>query len=54
MVAMQNTTLDTVDFSQPATGALSWAFSDEALEAAADGSAMSYTYQTSAYNRCCR
>ncbi len=28
--------------------------SDEALEAAADAAAMSYTYQTSAYNRCCR
>jgi hypothetical protein len=28
--------------------------SDEEVEAAAEPAAMSYTYQTSAYNRCCR
>jgi hypothetical protein len=28
-------------------------FSDEELEAAAEESAQSYTYQTSAYNMCC-
>ena len=33
---------------------LSFDVSDEALEAAADEIALSYTYQTSAYNRCCR
>ncbi|MBS1695710.1 MAG: hypothetical protein JST91_26225 [Actinobacteria bacterium] len=27
--------------------------SDEDLEAAAEETALSYTYQTSAYNRCC-
>lgn len=50
---MNNNTIDTINFYQNEAGALSWEFSDEALEAAADGSAMSYTYQTSAYNRCC-
>jgi hypothetical protein len=29
-------------------------FSDEELEIAAEESALSYTYQTSAYNRCCQ
>jgi hypothetical protein len=29
-------------------------FSDEEIETAAAAMAMSYTYQTSAYNRCCR
>ena len=29
------------------------AFTDEELEAAAEESALSYTYQTSAYNMCC-
>jgi hypothetical protein len=53
IVAMNNNTIDTINFYQNEAGALSWEFSDEALEAAADGSAMSYTYQTSAYNRCC-
>ncbi len=33
---------------------LNYEVSDEGLEAAAEASAMSYTYQTSAYNRCCR
>ncbi len=33
---------------------LNYIVSDEALEAAADVSAMSYTHQTSAYNKCCR
>ena len=28
-------------------------FTDEELEAAAEESALSYTYQTSAYNMCC-
>ena len=30
------------------------ACSDEELEIAAEESALSYTYQTSAYNRCCQ
>jgi hypothetical protein len=30
------------------------AFSDEELEIAAEETALSYTYQTSAYNRCCQ
>jgi hypothetical protein len=34
--------------------ALRYNLSDEEVEAAAAPSAMSYTYQTSAYNRCCR
>jgi len=34
--------------------ALRYEISDEALEAAAQETAMSYTHQTSAYNRCCR
>jgi hypothetical protein len=34
--------------------ALRYEVSDEEVEAAADGAMMSYTYQTSAYNRCCR
>ena len=29
-------------------------FSDEELEIAAEETALSYTYQTSAYNRCCQ
>jgi hypothetical protein len=33
---------------------LRYYFSDEALEIAAEESALSYTYQTSAYNRCCQ
>jgi hypothetical protein len=33
---------------------LRYAFSDEELEIAAEESALSYTYQTSAYNRCCQ
>ena len=30
------------------------AFSDEELEIAAEETALSYTYQTSTYNRCCQ
>jgi hypothetical protein len=30
-----------------------YAFSDEELEAAAEEAALSYTYQTSAYQMCC-
>jgi hypothetical protein len=33
---------------------LRYKFSDEELEIAAEESALSYTYQTSAYNRCCQ
>jgi hypothetical protein len=33
---------------------LRYNFSDEELETAAEESALSYTYQTSAYNRCCQ
>jgi hypothetical protein len=33
---------------------LRYAFSDEELEIAAEETALSYTYQTSAYNRCCQ
>jgi hypothetical protein len=33
---------------------LRYTVSDEALEAAAEEMALSYTYQTSAYNRCCQ
>ncbi len=33
--------------------ALRSSFTDEELEAAAEESALSYTYQTSAYNMCC-
>jgi hypothetical protein len=33
---------------------LRYNFSDEELEIAAEESALSYTYQTSAYNRCCQ
>jgi hypothetical protein len=29
-------------------------FSDEELEIVAEETALSYTYQTSAYNRCCQ
>jgi hypothetical protein len=45
---------DTVQLSTIEQEALNYIVSDEALEAAADVSAMSYTHQTSAYNRCCR
>lgn len=45
---------DTVQLNPIEQEALSYIVSDEALEAAADVSAMSYTHQTSAYNRCCR
>jgi hypothetical protein len=34
--------------------ALRYYVSDEEVEAAAAPAAMTYTYQTSAYNRCCR
>ncbi len=34
--------------------ALRYEVSDEEVEAAAGEAVMSYTYQTSAYNRCCR
>ena len=33
---------------------LLYAFSDDELEIAAEETALSYTYQTSAYNRCCQ
>jgi hypothetical protein len=33
---------------------LRYAFSDDELEIAAEETALSYTYQTSAYNRCCQ
>ena len=33
---------------------LRYNFSDEELEIAAEESALSYTYKTSAYNRCCQ
>jgi hypothetical protein len=33
---------------------LRYNFSDQELEIAAEESALSYTYQTSAYNRCCQ
>jgi len=33
---------------------LRYAFSDEELEIAAEETALSYTYQTSTYNRCCQ
>ncbi|MDT5235065.1 MAG: hypothetical protein QOF47_1052 [Mycobacterium sp.] len=33
---------------------LRYNFSDQELEVAAEESALSYTYQTSAYNRCCQ
>jgi hypothetical protein len=33
---------------------LRYSFSDEELELAAEETALSYTYQTSAYNRCCQ
>jgi hypothetical protein len=33
---------------------LRYAFSDEELEIAAEETALSYTYQTSAYNHCCQ
>jgi hypothetical protein len=47
-------TNDTLCLSQCDEDILNHEVSDEALEAAADASLMSYTYQTSAYNRCCR
>jgi hypothetical protein len=34
--------------------ALRYSFSDEELEIAAEETALSYTYQTSAYNHCCQ
>jgi hypothetical protein len=34
-------------------GSHSYVISDEELEAAAEESALSYTYQTSAYQMCC-
>jgi hypothetical protein len=34
--------------------ALNYEVSDEEMEAAADECNRGYTYQTSAYNRCCR
>ncbi|MGE0425083.1 MAG: hypothetical protein AB7O88_22680 [Reyranellaceae bacterium] len=34
--------------------ALRYEVSDEEMEVAAQETAMSYTHQTSAYNRCCR
>jgi hypothetical protein len=33
---------------------LRYVFSDDELEIAAEETALSYTYQTSAYNRCCQ
>jgi hypothetical protein len=45
---------DTVHLDQTEEDALIYEVSDEALEAAADGSRRTYTHQTSAYNRCCR
>jgi hypothetical protein len=33
---------------------LRYVVSDEELEVAAEEAALSYTYQTSAYNRCCQ
>ncbi|MGB8501395.1 hypothetical protein [Mycobacterium sp.] len=35
-------------------GILRYDVSDEELEAAAEEAALSYTYQTSAYNPCCQ
>jgi hypothetical protein len=40
--------------SPTAMDILRYNFSDEELEIAAEESALSYTYQTSAYNRCCQ
>jgi hypothetical protein len=45
---------DSVQLNATEQEILNYIVSDEALEAAADVSAMSYTHQTSAYNRCCR
>jgi hypothetical protein len=45
---------ETVGLDQNEEDALRYKASDEEVEAAAEGSAMSYTYQTSPYNRCCR
>ena len=36
-----------------ANNVLRYAISDEDLEAAAEETALSYKYQTDAYNRCC-
>ena len=45
---------DTANLDQDDEDILGDEVSDEALEAAADVAAMSYTYQTSASRRCCR
>jgi len=45
---------DVFSLEQSEEDALRYEISDEAVEAAAQETAMSYTHQTSAYNRCCR
>jgi len=45
---------NTANLDKTEEDALGYEVSDEALEIAADGITKSYTYQTSAYNRCCR
>jgi hypothetical protein len=51
ITAMTN---EVISIEQSEEEVLNHEVSDEALEAAAEAMAMSYTYQTSAYNRCCR
>ena len=45
---------DTLTIQVADEDVLRFEVSDEEVEAAADSAAMSYTHQTSAYNRCCR
>ena len=44
----------TIELNLTEENALRYEVSDEEMEAAAQETAMSYTHQTSAYNRCCR
>jgi hypothetical protein len=43
----------TIEPDQNEIDALRYEPTDEDIEAAADATALSYTYQTSAYRRCC-
>jgi hypothetical protein len=46
--------IETLSREEQEEEALRYQASDEEIEAAAEASAMSYTYQTSASRRCCR
>ena len=54
IAAMTTMSDDAFGLHQNEEDVLRFEASDEELEAAAQATAMSYTHQTSAYNRCCR